>query len=356
MPRRKSSAGSPNITVKQYVKAARGSTVNLSGVSQPPPGPAPTAQQLHSESCALAEAGSFEQAAIKAEAACALAEKDSDTKLQWRTSLDAARDWLNHGFDTLLSEPARENLVARAAKNIAVAENAGAPTGAVALEKALLASQQHDNEGFIRYATLVASDASCGDAYQAEALAMRLQGLLFAERIDEALACVEAVEKLRLSAAGEQLLQIEAAWLRILCAAQLATEDDVTHCIECAEGLTAVHPKLRFRTLNTVIRQFSRAAQEQSKPAAVTLIFERLTICGVKQEFRQMPSAGTQFAQPTPSGFSSPLALAHPSPPAPLTSHSPSGTPTAHPQSAGTPDCWGGRRSKSASTHSCCAS
>ena len=236
-----------------------------------------TAQQLHSESCALAEAGSFEQAAIKAEEACVLAVKEGDTRLQWRTSLMAARDWLNHRFDTSLSEPARENVVARAAKNIAVAENAGAPAGQVALEKALLAGQQHDIEGVIRYTTLVASDASCSEAYQAEALAMRLQALLFAERIDDAVACVEDVDRLRLSAGGEQRFQIEAAWLRILCAAQLATEDDVTHFIEFAERLTVVHPKLRFRTLNTVIHQFSRAAQEQAKPAAAKLIFERLT-------------------------------------------------------------------------------
>lgn len=238
--------------------------------------PRVTAQQLHSESCVLAETGNFEQAAVKAEEACNLAVTEGDTRLQWRASLIAARAWLNHGFDTSLSEPARENLVSRVAKNIAVAENAGAPAGELALEKAILASLQHDNEGMIRYATLVASDASCGDAYQAEALAMRLQGLLFAERIDDALLCVEDVEKSRLSTPGEQLLQIEAAWLRILCVAQLATDSDVTNCIECAEQLTEVHPKLRFRALNTVIRQFSRAAQEQAKPAAATLIFERL--------------------------------------------------------------------------------
>ena len=236
----------------------------------------PTAKQLLGESSTLAEAGSFEQAAIKAEEACILAEKEADAGLFWKASLNAARGWFNHGCNGHPSEAVHDYLSTRIAANIEAAEKAGAPAGKLALARGLLAAHRRDNEGFIQSSAAALADPSCDEFERAEAMAMRLQALLLGGRMDEALSSSGEVEGLRGNAEGEQLLVIEASWLRILCDAQLATDEDVGHFIALAERLKEPPPKRRLFHMNLVIRVFSRAAQEPAEPVAAALIVERL--------------------------------------------------------------------------------
>ncbi|MEN9667694.1 MAG: hypothetical protein RLZZ326_4057, partial [Planctomycetota bacterium] len=170
--------------------------------------PKVTAQQLYSEACALAAAGSFERAAIKAEEACAAAAKEAEGKLRWKTSLYAARNWFNHVCTSRISEAARERLDTRMAQNIADAAQAGAPAGAIALAEAIMACHRRDADETVKLSAAVIADQSCDDDDRAEALVMKLQALLLSKRLEEALACNEEVAKYRETKNGEMRLLI----------------------------------------------------------------------------------------------------------------------------------------------------
>ena len=257
--------------------------------------PKVTAQQLHSESCALAAAGNFEQAAIKAEEACAAAAKEPEGKLRWKTSLHAARSWFNHVCTSRILDAARETLETRMAQNIADAEQAGAPTGALALANAIMACRRRDHDETVKLSAAVIADLSCDEDDRAEALVMKLQALLLSKRLDEALACNEEVAKSRETKDGERRLLIEATWLRILCESQVATEDDVSHFVAAIERNIDVSPKVRLHDLNLVVRHFSIAAQDPPKPVEAALVVERLN--KLKRLSAELSSQVTQILE-----------------------------------------------------------
>jgi hypothetical protein len=239
--------------------------------------PKSTAQQLYLEACALVDASMFEQAAIKAEEACAAAGKEREEKLRWKTSLLAARSWFNHSEASRISAATRQELETRMAKNIAEAIQAGAPAGAVALAKALVACFRQDHDETIRLATDVIADNSCDEDDRTEALTMKLQALLFSMRLDEAIDCYEEVSKLRETKGTEGHLFVEATWLRILCESQLATDDDVSYFVAAIERNVDVHPQRLLHMVDLVVRHFSIAAQEPPKQVESALVVERLS-------------------------------------------------------------------------------
>ncbi|HEY1683977.1 MAG TPA: hypothetical protein VGG19_04390 [Tepidisphaeraceae bacterium] len=237
----------------------------------------PTAQQVYSESFALAEAENFEQAAVKAEEARVLAEEESGARLRWKAGVAAARHWFNHGITSQLSDVAREHLATCIAKNIKVAEGAGAPPGDIALAHALLATYRRDNSEAVKFTATVIADPTSDEDTRADAIALHLQALLLSERLDDALAYYDVLEKLRGAKDGEQLLLIEATWLKILCESQLATEHDVSHFITTIERHKDVSPKVRLHEIDMVARCFSNAAQDPFKPISGALLVERLS-------------------------------------------------------------------------------
>lgn len=238
--------------------------------------PKVTAQQLYSESYALTELGNFEQAAIKAEEASDAAAKESEEKLRWMASLHAARSWFNYLSSSQALVNSKESLETRIAKNIEAAAQAGAPAGAISLAEAKLAIHQRNYDEATKLSSAVLGDPTCEELDRAEALVMKLQALLFSERLDDALACNDEVTQYREITDGERKLLIEATWLRILCESQLATDDDVLCFVRVIEHVIDVPPQVRLNALDLVVPHFSMAAQDPQKQIAAEIVVERL--------------------------------------------------------------------------------
>ena len=205
--------------------------------------PTVTAQLLYSESCDLTEKGNFEQAAIKAEKASEKAANEAERELKWMASLHAARSWFNYLSSSQAQISSKDSLETRIAKNIEAAAQAGAPAGAISLAEAKLAIRQRNYDEATKLSSAVLSDPSCEELDRAEALVMKLQALLFSERLDDALACNDEVAKYRETTDSERQLLIEATWLRILCESQLATDDDVLRFVASIERVIDVPPQ-----------------------------------------------------------------------------------------------------------------
>jgi hypothetical protein len=219
---------------------------------------APTAEEQLTAATALSSRAQFEEAARMAEDAARIATRSGTNKIAWEAHLHAARYWCQHAIATVRSGTSRQQSANFATSNICSAKTMGAPLAKLALESALLAASTGDVEAAIAETSIVLTDATSSETDRIEAQSLQLQAYINGRRLNEALSCEKTVMTLRQQAAGEQLLLLDAAWLRTLLEADKATDVDVAAGIDRFENMVSETPETRYRILKTVVRSASR--------------------------------------------------------------------------------------------------
>ena len=220
----------------------------------------------------------FESAAIHFEEAGTLAEAARDQPLERRARRSAARAWDAHVISPHIGNSEHDRVIARIHDHLGRLETLGEKPAVMAVERALVSRLEHKPEEVIRWAK-EASRLAAGDVgIEIDALIARMQALWQLDKLGQAMRLAGEIERVRKTANDkDDVLTLEASWLRTRCRAGKVSTADVDRFVQDIR-LVVEKPTIPLRRvavlLGEVAAEFNRAGETGSVPALCELGFE----------------------------------------------------------------------------------